>query len=111
MLKKIKTSYFIKIIFSFIREQKKIKMLKYNKILQNIIVINLINYKFFSGKYIISYPNGTIKEYNGFNDRIVFLGKYLSGKRNGKGKEFDSDNNNLIFSGEYLDGKRSGKGK
>ena len=46
MFEKIKSSFFIKIIFSFLDEKTKLKLLKYNKSLQNFININLINYKF-----------------------------------------------------------------
>ena len=50
------------------------------------------------------------KEYNNYNNNLIFEGEYLNGKRwNGKGKEFHK--NKLIFEGEYLNGKRNGKGK
>ena len=53
MLDNIKSSYFFRIIFSFIDENVKLKLVKYNTKLQNKLDINLINYKFFSKKYII----------------------------------------------------------
>ena len=49
--------------------------------------------------------NGKVKEYNDYNDKLIFEGEYLNGKRNGKGKEYDQDSN-LIFEGEYLNGQR-----
>ena len=109
MLENIKACFFVKKIFSFIIERKKLKIIKYNKNLQNIIDINLINYKFFSGRYIEFEADGKGKEYDGYNDELSFEGEYLNGKRNGKGKEYY--NGELSFEGEYLNGKRNGKGK
>ena len=109
MLENIKSSFFIKIIFSFLDEKTKLKLVKYNKSLQNNININLINYKILSGRYIIYEENGNIKEYSSYDDVLEFEGEYLNGERNGKGKEYYKGN--LIFEGEYLNGKRNGKGK
>ena len=53
MLKDIKSSYFIKLIFVYEDERQKLKLVKYNKNLQKNIDISIINFKFFSGKYII----------------------------------------------------------
>ena len=105
MLENIESSFFIKILFFQINEEKKLKIVKYNKTLQNLLDIKLINYKIFSGKYIIYEKDGKGKEYNYFNNELLFEGTYLNGKRNGKGKEYDKDGN-LIFEGEYLNGKR-----
>ena len=110
MLENIKACSFIKKIFSLIIERKKLKIIKYNKNLQNIIDINLINYKFFSGRYIIYEKDGKGKEYNGNSDILLFEGEYLNGERNGKGKQFYFEGY-LMFEGEYLKGKRNGKGK
>ena len=57
MLKNVKSSYFIRIIFSFIDEKRKLKLIKYNKILQENMNISLVNYKTFTGKYIIYEQN------------------------------------------------------
>ena len=110
MLKNIKSSYFNSIIFSYIDERQKLKIIKYNKSLQKNMNISIINYKFFSGKYIIYVSNGIGKEYDGYNDTLIFEGEYSNRERNGKGKEYYY-NGNLIFEGEYLNGKRNGKGK
>ena len=109
MLKNIKSLYFIRIVFSYVDEEKKLKIIKYNKSLQKIINISIINYKFFTGKYIIYESNKKGKEYNVY-DQIVFEGEYLNGERNGKGKEYN-EFGILFFDGEYLKGKRNGKGK
>ena len=53
MLNNIKSYYITKIIFTFMDEKQKLKIIKYNKSLQKNIDRSLINYKFFSGKYII----------------------------------------------------------
>ena len=111
MLESIKSRFFIKLIFSLIEEEKKLKIVKYSKMLQNKIDINLTNYKFFSGKYIKYETKEKIKgkEFNILNDNLIFEGEYKNCSRNGKGKEYDY-NGNLLFEGEYLNGKRNGKG-
>ena len=112
MLGNIKLEYFVKTLFSFINEGIKLKLLNYNKNLQNKLEIGLINYKLYSGKYIIIDSNGKGKEYKADNDIVLFEGEYLKGKRNGKGKEYDDCGPDyLIFEGEYSNGKRNGKGK
>ena len=111
MLKNIKSSYFVKLLFSHINEEIKLKVIRYNKSLQSELEIKLINYKLFSGKYIIYEENNKGKEYYSFNDNIFFEGGYLNGQRNGKGKEYDCYNGYMIFEGEYLNGKKNGKGK
>ena len=62
MLKNVKSSYFIKIIFSFIYEKQKLKLIKYNKSLQDNMNISLINYKFLVEN--IYYMNKLEKEKN-----------------------------------------------
>ena len=109
MLNNIKSYYITKIIFTFMDEKQKLKIIKYNKSLQKNININIINYKFYSGKYIIYEANRIGKEYNGKDDRLIFEGEYLNGERNGKGKEYYEGQ--LKYEGEYLKGKRHGKGK
>ena len=97
MLDNIKSSYFSRIIFSFIDEEIKLKLVKYKLKLQNKLDINLINYKFFSKKYIIKGENGKIKVYDGFLDSLIFEDEYLNGK--GKGKIY-VNSLELIFEGE-----------
>ena len=111
MLENNKSSFFVKIIFSLLDEKTKLKLVKYNKSLQNNININLINYKILSGRYIVYEEKGNIKEYSSYNDILMYEGEYLNGKRNGKGKEYDKYNGKLTYDGEYSNGKRNGKGK
>ena len=109
MLKNIKSTFFVKLLFTRIEEINKLKFAKYNKSLQNFLEIKLINYKIFSKRYIQYESDGKAKEYNISDNTVVFEGEYLNGKRNGKGKEYNSYGQ-LIFEGEYLNGKRNGKG-
>ena len=108
MLNNIKSYYFFKLLFSYVDESQKLKIIIHNKNLQNKIDISLINYKIFSGKYIIFEENNKNKRkiYNSFNEKLIFEGEYL----NGKAKEY-SDFGELIYEGGYLNGKRNGKGK
>ena len=108
ILKNIKSEYTIKILFFHLDEKIKLKLIKYNKNLQNTIDINLNNYKNFTGKYLKLETR--VKEYNK-DGKLIFIGEYLNGKRwNGKGKEYDYAGK-LRFEGEYLNGNRNGKGK
>ena len=84
---------------------KILEMVRFNKTLQKKLNINLINYRIFSGKYIIYESNGIVKEYDSYNDKLIFEGEYLNGKRNGKGKEYNKKGK-LIFEGEYLNGEK-----
>ena len=110
MLKNIKSTYFIKKLFNYVDEKQKLKIVKCNKDLQNNIDISIINYKYFSERYIIYESNVIGREYNSYSDKLIYEGEYLNGKRNGKGKEYDNYFG-TIYEGEYLNGKRNGKGK
>ena len=102
-MEKVKSSYIIKLIFTYIDEEQKLKLIKSTKSLQNSNNISIINYKLFSGKYIVYETNTNGKEYDIYNNNLLFEGEYLKGKRNGKGKGYDSDGN-IIY--EIVDGKR-----
>ena len=109
MLKNVKSIYFLRFIFSLVDEKQKLELIKYNKSLQENLNVTLINYKYFSGKYIEYELNGKGKEYN-FDGELIFEGEYLNGKRNGKGKEY-YNNGKLEYEGEYLlNNKYNGKG-
>ena len=109
MLKNTKSIFILKKFFAFVDEKNKLDIIKYNKNMQNILDISLINYKIFSGRYIIYGKNGKGKEYD-YDDKLLFEGEYLNKKKNGKGREYDKYGN-LIFEAEYLNGKRNGNGK
>ena len=88
MLYLIKSSYFPKIIFSFIDDGTKLNLIKYNKKLQKIIDINILNYKLFSGKYIKYETKEKVKIYNTYNDNLIYEGEYINGKKMEKEKNF-----------------------
>ena len=108
--KDIKSFYILKLILSFLSEKRKLKMIMYNKELQNSFLVNINDYKNKSGKYKIDGKNGKGKEFILNTNILIFEGEYLKGERNGKGKEY-YDDGKLKFEGEYLNGKRwNGKG-
>ena len=84
-LRDIKSSYNIKRIFSFLYERQKLKMIVYNKELQNICSIGIEKYKKISGKYKIGERNGKGKEYD-YNSKLIFEGEYLNGVKKWKRK-------------------------
>ena len=62
MLNNIKSIYFLRKIFYNTNEKAKLELIKYNKSLQNKLKLSLINYIFFSEKYIIYESNNKGKE-------------------------------------------------
>ena len=64
MLKGIKSNYLIQYIFSLLNQNRKLKLVKYNKNLQNNLTINLDDYKNLSRKYIIYEKNEKKKNIN-----------------------------------------------
>jgi antitoxin component YwqK of YwqJK toxin-antitoxin module len=110
ILMNIKSLYIVKRITSFIKESKKLIMIKCCKKLQKHWKINIDDYKRVSGKYIKFEDDGTITEYIINSNIVIFKGEYLKGKKNGKGVEY-FQNNKIKFEGEYLNGKKNGIGK
>ena len=110
MLDKIKSKFFVKILFNQLDVKEKFKLIRYNKKSQNELNINLLDYRRVSKKYLIVDTNGKGKEYFYYNDKLSFEGEYKNGKRDGKGKEYNNVGK-LLFEGEYKNGKRNGKGK
>ena len=105
MLNNIKSTYFLKEMISYISENIKLNLFRYNKAMQNILNINIINYKLFPGLIEVAEHRKMIK-YGTDN----YEGEYLNGKRHGKGKEYYY-NGRSMFEGEYLNGKRwNGRG-
>ena len=115
MLGNIKSKYILEIILSNINEERKLLLVKYNNKIKDILNIDLINYKFFSRKYFIGKKNGKGREYNKYNDELIFEGYYIDGKRNGYGIEYYEEKYYgkiaIKYEGEYVNGKRNGKGK
>ena len=110
MLKKIKSVFFIKRIFSYISETNLLNLIEYNRALQKNLDKSLLNYKLKSGKYIINQTNNKAKIYSSYNDKLIIECEYLNGKKNGIYKEYDN-NGTLIIECEYLNGKKNGKYK
>ena len=108
LLLKIKSDYIFYISFSFLNEKYKLNIIRYNKVLQKKLNIDINYFKKISGKYKII-VNGKGKEYLLDKNYIIFSGEYKNGKKNGKGKEYNEEGD-LIFEGNYLNGKRNGKG-
>ena len=95
----------MEIIFSYVDECQKLKLIKYNKNMQNKMRLSIIHYKAIKGKFIEYISNGYVKEYNGNDDnKLLYEGEFLNGQRNGKGKELYS-NGKSKFEGECLNGK------
>ena len=111
MLKNVKLFFFNKKLFSYIGENRKLEIIRYNKYLQKNININIINYLHLADRYIIYESKGVGKEYIRERNKLIYEGQFLHTKRNGKGKEYYYDADLLQFEGEYLNGKRwSGTG-
>ena len=104
MWRKIRSNYLLKEILIYMGDKRKLNLIKYNKTMQAIAGLNLIDFRRFSGRYIIE-EDCRIKEYNSYDDSLIFEGEYSNGKRNGKGKEYNEEGK-LIFEGEYLNGKK-----
>ena len=109
MLFAIKSNFIIKQIFLNVNDKRKFNIISYNKKLQNTLKISNIDFRYICSKYKIACENGKGKEYNSYNDNLIFEGEYLNSKRNGLGKEYDKEEN-LIYEGEYKNGKKTGKG-
>ena len=106
MLKKIKSTYFSIIIFTYLDTKRKLNLIKYNKRLQGSLNINIIHYKLLNGKLILNKGKDLWKVYNAFNFDLIFEGNYF----NGIGKEYYNDDK-IVFEGEYINGKKNGYGK
>ena len=82
-MKKIKSVFFIKKIFSYISETNLLNLIAYNRALQKNLDKSLLNYKLKSGKYIINQTNNKAKIYSSYNDKLIIECEYLNGKKNG----------------------------
>ena len=51
-MENIKSKFIIRLISSYLDSKSKLEIIKYNKRLQNIMNINIFDYKILSGKYI-----------------------------------------------------------
>ena len=108
-MKKIKSSFILTKIFYTINFRRKLNIVINNKRIQNILNIDINNYKLKAKRYIEGERNGKGKEYSLDSNILLFEWEYLNTKRNGKGKEYNDDGQ-LIFEGNYIKGKRNGEG-
>ena len=108
-IKKIRSIYIIKKLFSNLTLKKKYYLIRYSKDIQNKLEINIQDYKKVSGRYKINGINGEGKEYLLDSNILIFEGDYKNGRRNGKGKEYD-EKGRLKFEGDYLNGEKKGDG-
>ena len=104
----IKSNYVLKLIFSFVKEKRKLKTIINNYELQKRIGYNIENYKKCSGILKLKLKNGNAQLYKLDTNILIYEGGYLNGKRNGKGKEYN-DYGNLKYEGEYLNGVKNGQ--
>ena len=111
MFKLIKSYYFKRIILSIIPSKIELKLMKYNKSLQQLVNLSIIDYINFSGRYIKYDTNGNGKEFDIIFNNLIYEGEYINGERSGNGVEYFHRNGEIIFEGEYKNGKRNGKGK
>ena len=104
-IESIKSLYITKIIFSFLSDNVKLNLIKFNKKYQNKLGINIEYFEKLYGKFKIQFKNGIGRIYLSDMNRLIFEGEYSNGLKNGKGKEY-YDNGKLKFEGEYLNGKK-----
>ena len=109
-IESIKSLYITKIIFSFLSDNVKLNLIKFNKKYQNKLGINIEYFEKLYGKYEIKIKNGIGRIYSLDKNRLIFEGEYSNGLKNGKGKEY-YDTGKLKFTGEYINGNKiKGKG-
>ena len=80
---KIRSKYITKIVFSYLNEKYKLKIVKYNLSLQNKLEIKLKDYKKISGRFIIYETPTKGKEYITKNKQLIYEGDFLHGVREG----------------------------
>jgi len=93
MLRKISSSNVLKKIYLLEDDDIKLRVIKYNKTLQNINNITIEDYIRLSGRYIEyeTEKRKKGKEYCQYTNKLLYEGEYLNGERNGIGKEYYSD--------------------
>ena len=74
-IESIKSLYIIKNLFSFLYEKQKLKLIAYNKHIQNMLGIDINHYKKISRRYKIGKKNGFGKEYNLNKNILIFKGE------------------------------------
>ena len=110
MFNLIKSYYFKRIILSLIPSKIELKLMKYNKSLQQLVNLSIIDYINFNCRYIKYDTNGNGKEFGILFNNLIYEGEYKKCKKEGKGTEYHS-NGSILFQEEYKEGKKwNGKG-
>ncbi len=91
MLNLFTSKYIRKQPFNFLDDKVKLKIVKYNKSLQNLLNLSLYDYMF-NGRYIIYETKTKGKEYNFYNSQLIFEGEYLNGKKMEKEENISMEN-------------------
>ena len=86
-IKKIRSIYIIKKLFSNLTLKKKYYLIRYSKDIQNKLEINIQDYKKVSGRYKINGINGEGKEYLLDSNILIFEGEYKNGEEMEKGRK------------------------
>ena len=105
MLTYIKSSFFIRELFSYIIEERTLKIVKYNKFFQNKLDIGTINYQLCGQSYIVYESNIQGNIYDS-NNNLIYSGGICHGIKNGYGYEYKSSFGKLSFEGGYLNRKK-----
>ena len=87
MLLNINSRNVLKHIFSLIEINRLLKLINYNKVLQQKIDVNINYYKIKSKGILKIDENGIGRIYTLYKDACVFEGEYSNKKKNGQGKE------------------------
>ena len=103
LIKTVKSKYITIEIFSYLNQNVKLEIIKYNKKYHNLLEINIESYKKVSKKIRIIENNGFGKEYTMDERILIFKGLYLNKKKHGKGIEYYL-NGRIKFEGEYSNG-------
>jgi len=99
----IESKIILKVIFKHLRKIQYLDIIRYNKKLQNIIGINILDYQKEGNKIKIGERNGIGEEREKYTNILLFKGKYLDGKKNGEGIEY-YQNGAVKFKGKYFQG-------
>ena len=110
MLNEIKSYFVLKKILSNLGLLRKLYLFQYNKRIQKILNINILDYQLLSKVYKIEGKNVMGEEYTISNNKLSFKGEYKNGKKNGIGTSYYYNIGNISFEGNYQDGKKNGKG-
>ena len=105
-IKRIKSKVILAKIFLILWENSKLKLLFYNKEIQQKLDIDIEIYKKICkiDKKIETNGKGFIYLKN--TDLLIFEGEYKNGLKNGKGKEYYIPDQNVKFEGKYINGKK-----